>query len=79
MQLEEDRITVTGDDFFLEEADQFSGIPRPLKGIFKAVHSDLYTLRFWKDMKRRVRRGEQFDITPYDRGRKFVRHPLAHQ
>ncbi|MFZ1683029.1 MAG: bifunctional isocitrate dehydrogenase kinase/phosphatase [Candidatus Zixiibacteriota bacterium] len=78
MQLEEDRITVTGDDFFLEEADQFSGIPRPLKGIFKAVHSDLYTLRFWKDMKRRVRRGEQFDITPYDRGRKFVRHPLPH-
>jgi isocitrate dehydrogenase kinase/phosphatase len=73
MQLEEDRITVTTDEFFLEEADQFSGIPRPLKGIFKAVHADLYTVRFWKDMKRRVRRGEQFDITPYDRSRKFDR------
>ncbi len=71
MEPDEDRIAAGGDDFFLDEADRFSGIPRPLKGIFKAVHADLYTLEFWRDMKRRVRRGEQFDITPYDRTRKF--------
>lgn len=71
LEPEEERIAAGGDDFFLDEADRFSGIPRPLKGIFKAVHADLYTLEFWRDMKRRVRRGEQFDITPYDRYRKF--------
>jgi isocitrate dehydrogenase kinase/phosphatase len=70
---EEDRIASLPDDFFMDEIERYSGIPRPLKGVFEATHGDLFTLDFWKDMQRRIRRGEIVDITPYDRAKRFPR------
>ncbi|HUV30398.1 MAG TPA: bifunctional isocitrate dehydrogenase kinase/phosphatase [Acidobacteriota bacterium] len=70
-QLEENWITATPDDFFMDEIDRYSGIPKPLKGIFDIVHADLYTIAFWREMKRKLKHGELPDITPYDRRRKF--------
>lgn len=68
---EEDWIVASEDDFFVDEIDRFSGIPDPLKGVFRSVHGDLYTLRFWKELTEALRRGETFDGVPYERARRF--------
>jgi isocitrate dehydrogenase kinase/phosphatase len=70
-EAEEDWIVASEEDFFVDEIDRFSGIPEPLKGVFKSVHGDLYTLRFWKELTERVSRGELFDVVPYERGKRF--------
>jgi isocitrate dehydrogenase kinase/phosphatase len=71
MEPEENRISATEDDFFIDEIDRYSGIPEPLKGVFKSVHGDLYTLKFWYDLTDRLNKGEIFDVIPYDRGKRF--------
>jgi len=73
---EEDRIVTESDDFFIDEIERYSGIPYPLKRAFDSVHGDLYQLTFWRDMQRRVRRGEVVDNTPYDQSKRFLRPPF---
>jgi isocitrate dehydrogenase kinase/phosphatase len=68
---EEDWIMATEEDFFMDELERFSGIPQPLKGLFRAAHGDLFSLTFWNDLTGRVKRGEVFDVTPYDRKKRF--------
>jgi isocitrate dehydrogenase kinase/phosphatase len=70
---EENWILATSEDFFMDEIDRYSGIPYPLKGVFKSVHGDLYTLEFWNGLTERLNNGEIFDVTPYDRGKRFSR------
>jgi isocitrate dehydrogenase kinase/phosphatase len=72
-----DRISAMPNDFFLDETERYSGIPVRLKGIFKRTHGDLFTTDFWTNVKRRVKRGELVDITPYDRRKKFENRLLA--
>ncbi len=71
LQPDEDRIAAMPNDFFMDETEHYSGIPIPLMGILKRAHGDLFTVEFWVDLKKRVKRGELFDITPYDRRKKF--------
>jgi isocitrate dehydrogenase kinase/phosphatase len=71
---EENWILATEDDFFMDEIERYSGIPAPLKGVFKAVHGDLYTLAFWQNLTARLRQGEIFDVIPYDRAKRFREH-----
>lgn len=73
LQPEEDRIASMPDDFFMDEIERYSGLPQPLKGVFKAVHGDLFTPDYWLDIQARLRHGEIFDITPYDHRRRFRR------
>lgn len=68
---EENWIVATEDDFFMDEIDRYSGVPYPLKGIFKSVHGDLYTLKFWESLKENLSKGEIFDVIPYDRAKQF--------
>jgi isocitrate dehydrogenase kinase/phosphatase len=68
---EENWIFATEEDFFMDEIDRYSGIPHPLKGVFKSVHGDLYTLKFWSTLTERLSNGEIFDVTPYDRNKRF--------
>ena len=71
MEPEENWIVATPDDFFMDEIERYSGIPQPLKGLFRSAHADLFTVEFWRDMKKKVKRGEIVDFTPYDRSKKF--------
>ena len=71
MAPQENWIIATDEEFFLDEMDRFSGIPNPLKGFFRSVHGDLYTLNFWSELTDLVRQGEVFDIVPYDRSKRF--------
>jgi isocitrate dehydrogenase kinase/phosphatase len=68
---EENWIIASDEDFFVDEIDRYSGIPRPLKTLFASVHGDLYTLEFWDALMERVRSGTVFDVIPYDRSRRF--------
>jgi isocitrate dehydrogenase kinase/phosphatase len=68
---EENWIVATQEDFFMDEIDRYSGVPQPLKGVFKSVHADLYTLEFWNDLTEKLRNGEVFDVIPYDRNKRF--------
>ena len=73
IQPEEDRITAELTDFFMDEIETFLGIPGALKGIFRSVHGDLFTVGFWQNIKLGVQRGDIIDIIPYDRNRRFRR------
>jgi isocitrate dehydrogenase kinase/phosphatase len=68
---EENWIVATQEDFFMDEIDRYSGVPQPLKGVFKSVHADLYTLEFWKELTEKLKNGEVFDVIPYDRNKRF--------
>ena len=68
---EEEWICATEQEFFMDEIERYSGIPGPLKGVFKAIHGDLYTLTFWNSLTEKLRNGEVFDVTPYDRSKRF--------
>jgi isocitrate dehydrogenase kinase/phosphatase len=74
---EENWIVATQEDFFMDEIDRYSGIPNPLKAVFKAVHGDLYTLKFWNELTERLNRGDVFDVIPYDRKKRF--HAAMHE
>jgi isocitrate dehydrogenase kinase/phosphatase len=71
MELEENWIVAGSEDYFVEEISRYSGIPEPLRGIFLSGHEDLFSVDFWKNTQRRLKRGEIIDITPYDRSRRF--------
>ena len=75
-QPEEDRIASMPDDFFMDEIERYSGLPHRLKGVFKAIHGDLFTIDYWLNMQARVKHGEIFDIIPYDHRRRFRRQPV---
>jgi isocitrate dehydrogenase kinase/phosphatase len=68
---EENWIVATDEDFFVEEIDRYTGIPGPLKGLFASVHGDLFTVEYWDTLMRRLREGDQCDVIPYDRSRRF--------
>jgi isocitrate dehydrogenase kinase/phosphatase len=72
---EEDWVVATEDHFFMDELDRFSGIPKPLKGVFRSVHEDLYSLRYWTQLTEALKSGEVFDVVPYDRRKRFSERP----
>jgi isocitrate dehydrogenase kinase/phosphatase len=73
MAPEENWIVADRTDYFPDEFYKHTGIPEHLKGIFRDVHQDLLTIRYWSEMKSRLRKGEIVDITPYDSVKKFAR------
>jgi isocitrate dehydrogenase kinase/phosphatase len=52
-------------DVFPEEFRTYLKLPRGLNDLFVAQHGDLFELRFWQEMQRRVKDGEVLDIYPY--------------
>ncbi len=74
---EEEWITASAEEFFMDEIDRYSGIPKPLKGIFRTVHGDLYSIGFWNNLTARLKNGEVFDVIPYDRRKRFSERVLT--
>ncbi len=70
---EEDRIVAGPADFFMDEIRRYSGLPRPLRGIFEAAHAELFTVEFWRTAQRRVAEGLPADVVPYEERRRFPR------
>jgi isocitrate dehydrogenase kinase/phosphatase len=70
---DEDRITARKNDFFIDEIENFLGIPKALQGVFNQIHGDLYNIKFWHKMQRKVKRGDIADIIPYNKARRFKR------
>lgn len=60
-------------DVFPEEFRLFfTGNPKA-KRAFEQYHSDLYTVKFWKDMQQSIHEGRVMDIYPYRRKKRFTR------
>ena len=67
MEAEEERIVAGPYDFFIDELRSYTGVPQPLKGVFEAVHHDLFDIDYWRRIQEQVALGELADITPYRR------------
>jgi isocitrate dehydrogenase kinase/phosphatase len=72
MEAEEDRIVAGAYDFFIDEMRSYTGVPQPLKGVFEAVHGDLFDIDYWRGVQQQVAAGELADITPYRRNACFL-------
>ncbi len=70
---DKDRIAAHKNDFFIDEIEIFLGIPKALQGVFNQIHGDLYNVKFWHKMQRKVKRGDIADIIPYNKARRFKR------
>jgi isocitrate dehydrogenase kinase/phosphatase len=78
LEPEEDWIVASDEDFFLDEMERFSGIPKPLKGVFNEAHGDLYTLEFWNAILENLKNEQLYDFVPFDRRKLFhERHRLT--
>ncbi len=53
------------DDVFPEEFQYFLGLPAPLRSLFEEHHNELFTVDFWRNLKRRIEAGEIFHVVPY--------------
>ncbi len=61
--------TATENDVFPEEFEAFM-VPRgPLKDVFMQHHSDLFDVKFWKEMQQLHREGRMADFFPYKRNK----------
>ena len=61
----------SSDYYFVGEISLYSGTPEPLRGVFLSAHEDLFSVAFWRETKRKLKRGEIIDTTPYGRSRRF--------
>ena len=71
MEADEERIVAGPYDFFIDELRSYSGVPQQLKGVFEAVHRDLFDIDFWRRVQAQAAEGELADITPYRRNECF--------
>ncbi len=71
LEPEEDWITTSPNDFFIDEMERYSGVPLPLRGVFGTVHSDLFTEKFWNELQEKVASGDIADTKPYPPSRRL--------
>ncbi len=69
----EEWIIAEKNDYFLDEIENYIGLPEALKGLFGSVHKDLYTFDFWDKIKKSLISEEIIDIIPYNRTKRFER------
>lgn len=60
-------------DVFPEEFRSFLVPPGALRDAFLDAHSDLLSVRYWRDMQARLRTGEILDVFPYQASRRLRR------
>lgn len=63
---------VSPNDIFPEEFARFIISDREVLKIFTELHGDLFGIKFWRDMQKRLREGEIVDIYPYRTSLRFV-------
>jgi isocitrate dehydrogenase kinase/phosphatase len=73
MMAEEAWYSVGDNDVFPEEFRKFLRIPENVREEFEAVHGDLFTPRFWKQMQEKIEGGTPIHILPYKNHRRLDR------
>jgi isocitrate dehydrogenase kinase/phosphatase len=63
--------SVDPNDVFPEEFARFLVGKREIRDIFFELHKDLFTPTFWREMQARQRAGDQPEVFPYRRRRRF--------
>jgi isocitrate dehydrogenase kinase/phosphatase len=52
-------------DVFVDEWEQFLGVPADMRESFRSQHGELFTTRHWEEMQRRVVGGDLHYVLPY--------------
>ena len=65
--------TVDDNDIFPEEFRLFFSGNHKARGMFEAMHSDIYEVDFWQDLQGQIRNGVVVDVFPYRRAKRFDR------
>lgn len=65
--------TVDDNDIFPEEFRLFFSSNHKARGMFEAMHSDIYEVDFWQDLQGQIRNGVVVDVFPYRRAKRFDR------
>ncbi len=63
--------SVGPDDVFPEEFRKFLIGHSNIRQMFYKLHGDIFDVKFWIDMQKRIRNGEVVDVFPYRRRRRF--------
>jgi isocitrate dehydrogenase kinase/phosphatase len=63
-------------DVFPEEFPRFISLAQPYRDEFEALHRELYSAAFWRDLRARLEDGEIVDIFPYHRSRRLRPDPV---
>ncbi|MEM9918625.1 MAG: bifunctional isocitrate dehydrogenase kinase/phosphatase [Bacteroidota bacterium] len=64
---------VSPEDIFPEEFPRFLIGRKDIRELFIKMHGDLFGIRFWKRMQKRLRKGEIIDVFPYSKKLRFKR------
>jgi isocitrate dehydrogenase kinase/phosphatase len=62
---------INTNDIFPQEFPNFLGLSGPLREVFEAHHSDLYTPDYWRHRQEAIRAGERAHIFPYQAGQRL--------
>ena len=65
--------SVGENDVFPEEFPRFLIGRSEIRDIFYKLHGDLYDVKFWRSVQKRLERGEVFDVFPYRQRLRFKR------
>ena len=68
-----DTLSVAPNDVFPEQFEHFIVGKRKLKDILKALHGDLMTSEYWREVQRKCARGDVQHFTPYNANVRFTR------
>lgn len=66
-------------DIFPEEFIHFLGLTGMLRDVFMEHHSDIFEARAWKEIQKRIKRGEVLDIFPYDQNKRLHKDAISCQ
>jgi isocitrate dehydrogenase kinase/phosphatase len=62
---------INTNDIFPQEFPNFLGLSGPLREVFEADHSDLYTPDYWRRRQEAIQAGERAHIFPYQTGQRL--------
>ena len=68
-----DTLSVAPNDVFPEQFEHFIVGKRKLKDILKALHGDLMTSEYWREVQRKCAKGDVQHFTPYNANVRFTR------
>lgn len=70
-----DTLSVSPEDVFPEQFEHFIVGKKHLKQMLKAMHPDLMTAEYWREIQARAASGEIQHFSPYAESKRFVRSP----
>ena len=65
--------TVDENDVLVDEWERFLGVPSDLQEYFRQRHGDLFTVKYWDEVQRRIMEGKLYFVLPYPAERRLMK------